>query len=753
MGIGGFGVCRGGIVVMVAVVRRGVAVVVALGLGAAGALVSGPIAESAVPTLTEISFAGGPFSVISNAGVLDRVSDGSSTYGATDELWSSPAVGDVTGDGTPEIVVGGLTSIVRVYGIDGNLLVSINPGGGNWSTQVGATHASPALADMNGDGVLDIVIANTGGVLASYSFSGGSLTQIANINVGKYASNFLSGMVATPAIGYVNGDTKLDVVTTSWGQLMDAWSGPGLGNIPSIRKWMLDTIWSSPALGDVDGDGAIEIVYGSDCEGASDHPWLDPRCKAGWRADGMGGGFITAVNLDGSVQWSFFVDNAVVWSSPALSDLNGDGKLDVVVGTGVFWQVEQAKRVIAINGATGGLLWAATTSGIAVGSPSVGEVDGGGHPEVFIVTRGGCLVSYDGENGNVRSGFPVSALDSGSCGGGSAATHGGVSLADIDGDGVIEAVVQGEQSLKVYNASTGALETTVRSTYDHTLYAGAGTPTIASVNGQTWIVSALRGSGSDNQRDDDDDLVVTVWRSNSALGSAPWPTFKQNNQRTSNAIAQAAPDNTVNENFVRQMYRDFLGREASSGEVSHWADRLASRQTDRYGFATTLSRSDEWISTVITQFYRDTLGREPDAAGLRGWIDAARAGMPTAQIASAFYASPEYFQTVGNSDYRTWVEDLYRKLLLREGENSGVDGWVRALGAGMARDSLAFGFYQSPETLGVRITALYADLLGRSPEPGAIPNWSPFVAKNGDLVLAAAIAASQEYLNYAQTPH
>lgn len=210
---------------------------------------------------------------------------------------------------------------------------------------------------------------------------------------------------------------------------------------------------------------------------------------------------------------------------------------------------------------------------------------------------------------------------------------------------------------------------------------------------------------------------------------------------------------TVTENFVRQMHRDFLGREATQGEVTYWADRLVSGQVDRYGLATALSRSDEWISSVVTEFYRDTLGREPDAAGLRGWIDAARSGMPVAQIASAFYASPEYFQTVGDGDYRTWVGDLYRKLLLREGESSGVSGWVAALQGGMPRDSLSFGFYQSSETLGVRITTLYADLLGRSPESGAIPNWSPFVASNGDLVLAAALAASEEYLNYSQTPH
>lgn len=63
-------------------------------------------------------------------------------------------------------------------------------------------------------------------------------------------------------------------------------------------------------------------------------------------------------------------------------------------------------------------------------------------------------------------------------------------------------------------------------------------------------------------------------------------------------------------------------------------------EISRFGVATELSRSDEWISTVVTNFYRDTLNREPDAEGLQGWDNAAQSGMPVAQIASAFYASP-----------------------------------------------------------------------------------------------------------------
>lgn len=203
--------------------------------------------------------------------------------------------------------------------------------------------------------------------------------------------------------------------------------------------------------------------------------------------------------------------------------------------------------------------------------------------------------------------------------------------------------------------------------------------------------------------------------------------------------------------FVRVLFVDFLGREPTSSELDGMSAELASGQLDRYGAATRLSRSDEWISTVIGSFYRDTLGREPDSSGLSGWVAAARNGMPVAQIASAFYSSQEYYMSVGRGDPATWVDDLYRKLLLRAPDSAGLAGWVDALRRGMPRDTLSFGFYQSGETLGVRITKLYRTLLGRDPEPGAIANWSPFVANQGDLVLAAALAGSSEYYNRAHT--
>ncbi len=693
-------------------------------------LLTGPagqdVAAASTASLSEVTVGGGPFSQVP----LANGSQPLLTF-AAGEMWSSVAVGDVTGDGNPNIVVGGgLSSLLRVYSTSGALVSTVDVGGVNTAAKSGGIQASPGLSDLNGDGVLDVTIATTSNVLAAYTFRGGSAKTLWRRQDGPLVPNGPNGMITTPALGYLDTDDRQDLATGSWGQALGANSGANGATLAGWPKWLRDTIWSSPAIGDVDGDGVHDVVVGGDCEGNA----------VGTQPCGTtGGGYVWAFNRDGSEKWRWFLRGQVIWSSPALADLNRDGAQDVVVGTGGYWPEPNGRVITALNGKTGKELWHTNTPARVVGSPSLADVNGDGRPDVFVVTYGGYLMGINGANGSQLWGAKC-IRDGGSCSDLNAGTKSGVALADIDGDGRIEAITQGEQKLRVYDAASGALESTVRSSYSGTIYAPANSPTVAQVNGKTWIIQPVRAKSASGQAQ----LVLTVFRTGSSLGAAPWPTFKGNMQRTG-AAALPAIDAARAQAFARTIYRDFLNRDASASEVQTWANRLTRHQVSRYDVARSLSRSDEWISTVITRFYRDTLGRDPDAAGLAGWVDAAKKGMPVAQIASAFYASPEYFSTVGHGDYRTWVADLYRKLLLRQPDAAGLDGWVRALQGGMHRDQLALGFYQSPETLRVRIDTLYVDLLGRHAESGGVASWSPFVKSAGDLVLAAALAASQEY--------
>lgn len=202
--------------------------------------------------------------------------------------------------------------------------------------------------------------------------------------------------------------------------------------------------------------------------------------------------------------------------------------------------------------------------------------------------------------------------------------------------------------------------------------------------------------------------------------------------------------------FVTAVYVDFLGRAPADPELAAWGSRIESGAMNTMDLTNAVSLSDEWITGVITRFYTDTLGRQPDPAGLAGWTAAARRGVPIAEIASGFYGSPEYFQSVGHGDHETWVRDLYRVLLEREPDPTGLAGWLAAIRRGTGLDQVALGFYQSPEKLARRVQALYQQLLGRSAEPGGVAGWSVVVAARGDLTLAANIAGSQEYWNRAQ---
>ena len=213
----------------------------------------------------------------------------------------------------PEIVTGGMDGCVRVLRLDASLLI------GCLSTNGAGIQGSPALVDWDGDGVKDIIVASVAGGIFGWRGNGSSLFV------------FLTGggVFSTPAVGDIDGDGLLDIAIATWGQYVTAYRHNGT---PIFSRFIYDSSWSSPALADLDGDGRLEVIVGADMD-IGNAANLPPYNLAP-------GGLLWVLRRDGSDQPGFprHLSDQVIWSSPSVVDLDQDGNLDIVVGTGENWR-------------------------------------------------------------------------------------------------------------------------------------------------------------------------------------------------------------------------------------------------------------------------------------------------------------------------------------------------------------------------------------------------------------------------------
>ena len=293
---------------------------------------------------------------------------------------SAPAVGDLFKDGRKEIVFGTAGRKVYVIFPDG----SVAPG---WPiTMPSEIGAAPAIGDVDGDGIPDIVVAcgstfdpSGAGEVRAYRRDGSLIWRF--FPADNNGDGVPDGVVSTPAIGDIDGDGKNEVVFGSWDFNLYALRGatgalmPGFPPNPSgLGFGLRDSIWSSPVLADLDGDGKLEIIIGSDTH-AEGSPINSPD-----------GGAIHVFRSNGTYYPGFpkYVDQTIM-SSPAVGDIDGDGKLEIVVGGGVFYQGSVGHKVYAWK--TDGSFvpgWPVTTSGQVFSSPALADLDGDGIPEVII---------------------------------------------------------------------------------------------------------------------------------------------------------------------------------------------------------------------------------------------------------------------------------------------------------------------------------------------------------------------------------
>jgi hypothetical protein len=151
----------------------------------------------------------------------------------------------------------------------------------------------------------------------------------------------------------------------------------------------------------------------------------------------------------------------------------------------------------------------------------------------------------------------------------------------------------------------------------------------------------------------------------------------------------------------------------------------------------------------LTDLYEKVLGRAPDPDGAAYWTSRVQAGMRLTDIGTYFYGSAEYYQRVGGTN-TAFVTALYQDILHRSPDQGGLDHWVATLDRGAPPSSVAASFYASVESRLDRVAGLYQSLLGRAPDADGQAYWADQLLRLDDIVLAAALGASDEFYARAQ---
>jgi hypothetical protein len=384
------------------------------------------------------------------------------SYSSGGQYGVAIAIADVNGDSEPDLVV---ANQCPVSGTCANSVVAVLLGNGDGSFHPAVVYASGgvaansvAVADINGDGKADVMVANqttdannSNGIVGVLLGNGdGSLQSVV-----AYGSG--GGFASSVTVADVNGDGKPDLLSTNLCVTDTSPCGASTGAVGVLLGNGNGTFQAavsygsggenaySVAVADVNGDGKLDLLVANECTIAG--------CGDGTVAVLLGRG-------DGS-----FLSFAAVYDSGgshALSlganDLNGDGKPDLLV----------VNRCVAgcANGAVGVLLGNGdgtfrgatihTSAGWGNVSTAVADVNGDCKPDLLIANE--CPTSNcTNSNGSVGvllgngDGTFQTAVTYGS--GGFEARS--IAVADVNGDGKLDLLVA--NSCATNDCTTGVL--------------------------------------------------------------------------------------------------------------------------------------------------------------------------------------------------------------------------------------------------------------------------------------------------------